>query len=184
LRRNEVAKVAATTDTRTMGWPRKPRTINEELRKAVARDEQPVSAERQPAESPLLRFGVGLVAALAVVAAKLGVAHLPTFIGLAVGAVVVSHYFSVFARSTSRKAPGRGRILRAFLLGWLSICVVATAFVALGGFQLEDRAILGIVWPVLVLFWVVYRLRVAAANPRSETGGGVASGSRIDRSSP
>jgi len=153
-----------------MSWRRRPRTINEELREAIPQEEQPASAEPRQAESRLRRFGIGLAAALAVVAAKLGIAHLPTFIGLAVGAVVVAHYFSAFARSTRRKAPGGGRFVRAFLLAWLAICIVATVLVALGGFQLEDRAILGIVWPILALVWVVYRLRVRAANPRSETG--------------
>lgn len=153
-----------------MGWRRKPRTINEELREAIAQDAQPEKAERRQAESRLRRFGIGLVGALAVVLAKLGVAHFPTFIGLVVGAFVVAHYFSVFGRSTRRKAPAGGRILRAFLLIWLAVCVVATALVALGGFQLEDRAILGIVWPMLGVIWVAYRLRRRGASPRCETG--------------
>jgi hypothetical protein len=149
---------------------RKPRTINEELRTEVFEGLEPPSTSERQGESRLQRFSIGLIGALAVVAAKLGVAHLPTFVGLAVGAVIVGNYFSVFARSTRRKAMRGTRVLRTVLLAWLAVCVAATILVALGRFQVEDRAILGIVWPILALVWVAYRIRVAAANPGSETG--------------
>jgi hypothetical protein len=122
-----------------MRWERRPRTINEELRTEVFEGLEPPSTGERQSESRLRRFSIGLVGALVVVAAKLGVAHLPTFVGLAGGAVIVGHYFSVFARSTRRKAMRGGTVLRVFLLAWLAVCIVATILVALGGFQVKDR---------------------------------------------
>jgi uncharacterized membrane protein YbhN (UPF0104 family) len=108
--------------------------------------------------------------AILIVAFKLGISHLPAWIGLTVGALFVGHYVSIFVRSTKREGVTSGRALRAFLFVWLAICVVATLVIAVGGFQQDDRALLGIVWPILALIWVAYRLRLAAASPRSGTG--------------
>jgi hypothetical protein len=57
--------------------------------------------------------------------------------------------------------------LRVVLLGWLVISAAVTAMVAAGGFQREDRALLGVVWPILVLIWMAYRIRAARVTSRA-----------------
>jgi threonine/homoserine efflux transporter RhtA len=88
------------------------------------------------------------------------------------GALFVAHYVFVFVRSTRRTGATAGKGLRAFLLVWLALCVVATVLIALDGFQKDDLPLLGVMWPLLALIWVGYRLRVAAATPRPGTGSG------------
>ena len=108
-------------------------------------------------------------AALVIVALKLGISHLPAWIGLALGTLFVGHYVSTFVRSTKREGATAGKGLRAFLVLWLAICVVATVIIALGGFQDDQLALLGFFWPVLGLIWVAYRLRRSTASPPTRT---------------
>jgi hypothetical protein len=152
-----------------MDWRRKPRTLTEELLSEGPREAEP-SIERPHARSSLGRFAVAAGLALLIVALKLGISHLPAWIGLAIGALFVGHYVSIFVRSTKREGATSGRALRVSLFVWLAICVMATLAIAAGGFQQDDRALLGIVWPILALIWIAYRLRVAAASPRPGTG--------------
>jgi hypothetical protein len=144
-----------------MGWRSKPRTLNEELLAEGPRvAESPL--ERPHERSRLIHVAVCAATALVIVGLKLGVAHLPAWIGLALGTVFVGHYVSIFVGSTKkREGATAGKGLRAFLLLWLAICVVATVLIALGGFQPDDRALLGFIWPMLGLIWVVYRLRAS-----------------------
>jgi hypothetical protein len=150
-----------------MGWRRKPRTINEELLAQTARDAE-VEEEPPKADGRFLRLVVYALGALLIVGLKEGVRFLPAWVGVTVGIIVVGHFFSIFVRSTRGGSPDRGRSLRALFLVWLAICVVATVLVALGGFQMEDRALLGVAWPILGVIWVAYRLRRRGASPRSE----------------
>jgi hypothetical protein len=151
-----------------MGWRSKPRTLNEELLAEGPREAEPRS-ERSHERSSLVRFGVAVAAALVIVALKLGISHLPAWIGLALGTLFVGHYVSSFVRSTKREGATAGKGLRAFLVLWLAICVVATVIIALGGFQDDQLALLGFFWPVLGLIWVAYRLRRSTVNPHTRT---------------
>jgi hypothetical protein len=87
-----------------------------------------------------------------------------------VGALVVAHLVSIFLRSTRRTFPGAATGLRAVFLFWLAICVAATVLIAIGGFQPDDRALLGFLWPILALIWIAYPLRRSRATPRVGTG--------------
>jgi cbb3-type cytochrome oxidase subunit 3 len=152
-----------------MRWRGKPRTINEELLAQTAREAE-VERDWEEAGGRLRRLAVYVLVGLLFVGLKEGVRFLPTWVGVIVGIIVVAHFVSIFVRSTSGGTPDRGRGLRTFFLVWLAICVVVTVLVALGGFQMEDRALLGFVWPLLGVIWVAYRLRRRGASPRSETG--------------
>ena len=155
-----------------MGWRRKPRTINEELQAQSARERAREHDDRQEAQKRLGRLAVYLVAGLVLVGLKEGVRFLPLWVGIIVGVVVVAHFVSIFVRSTRGGSADRGRGLRTLFVLWLPICVVATVLVARGGFQMEDRALLGVIWPILGLIWVAYRLRRGGASPGPETGSG------------
>jgi uncharacterized membrane protein len=152
-----------------MGWRRKPRTINEELLAQTAREAE-TEERSDETRVRLRRLAVYVLAGLVFVGLKEGVRLLPAWVGIVVGILVVAHFVSVFVRSTRGGPAERGRGLRTLFLVWLAICVVVTVLVALGGFQMEDRALLGFVWPMLGVIWVAYRLRRGGAAPRSETG--------------
>jgi hypothetical protein len=154
-----------------MGWHRTPRTINEELQAQSARETALENDDRQEAKKRFGRLAVYLVAGLVLIGLKEGVRLLPPWVGIIVGVVVVAHFVSIFVRSTRSGSADRGRALRTLFVLWLAICLVATALVALGGFQMEERALLGVIWPVLGLIWVAYRLRRGGApSPGPETG--------------
>ena len=147
-----------------MGWRRKPRTINEELLAQDAREpEEQVSRQRRPA-----RFRRWILAAAVILAIELA-RFLPSWVGLVVGALVVTHYVGVFLRSTRNRRPGAARISRTILLLWFAVCIATTVLVAISGFEKDDRALLGVVWPVLGLIWVFYRLRAARLTARPGT---------------
>jgi hypothetical protein len=129
-----------------MGWHRKPRTINEELQLQSARETAFEKDDRQEAKKRLGRLAAYVVAGLVLVGLKEGVRFLPPWIGIVVGIVVVAHFVSIVVRSTRSGSADRGTGLRSLFLLWLAVCVVATVLVALGGFQMEDRALLGVVW--------------------------------------
>jgi hypothetical protein len=148
-----------------MTWRRKPRTINEELLAQHSREaEDPGPRQRRPAK--LRRWILVAAVVLAIELAR----FLPSWVGLIVGALVVGHYLRVFLRSTRQRRPSAARIARVILLIWFAICVATTLLVAVGGFEKDDRALLGIVWPVLGLIWVFYRLRAARLRARPGTG--------------
>jgi hypothetical protein len=166
---HEIGKIGPTADTSSMGWRRKPRTINEELLAQAAREAE-VERDWDGARGRLRRLAVYVLVVLLFVGLKEGVRFLPTWVGIIVGIIVVAHFVSIFVRSTSGGTPDRERGLHTLFLVWLAICVVVTVLVALGGFQTEDRALLGFVWPMLGVIWVAYRLRRGGASRRSETG--------------
>jgi hypothetical protein len=147
-----------------MGWPRKPRTINEELLAQGSREPE----EQAPRQLRPVRFRRWILAATVILAIELA-RFLPSWVGLVVGALVVAHFVGVFLRSTRNHRPGAARISRTILLVWFAVCVATTVLVAVGGFQRDDRALLGVVWPVLGLIWVLYRLRAARLTARPGT---------------
>jgi hypothetical protein len=152
-----------------MGWRRKPRTINEEL---LAQTAGEAEAERDwdEARGRLRRLAVYVLVGLLFVVLKGSVRFLPAWVGIVVGILIVAHFVSIFVRSTRGGSADRGKGLRMLFLLWLAICVVATVLIALGGFQMKDRAILGFLWPMLGVIWVASRLRRRGASPRSEMG--------------
>jgi hypothetical protein len=152
-----------------MGWPRKPRTINEQLLAQMA-GEGEVERDSGEARERFRRWAVYVLAGLLFVGLKEGVRFLPAWVGVIVGIIVLAHFVSIFVRSTKGRSANRGKGLRTLLLVWLAICVLATVLVALGGLQMEDRALLGVMWPLLGVIWVAYRLRRGGASPRPETG--------------
>jgi hypothetical protein len=153
-----------------MGWHRRVRTINEELQAQGARESARENDDRQEAKKRLGRLAAYVVAGVVLIGLKEGVRFLPPWVGIVVGIVVVAHFVAIFVRSTRSGSADGGKGLRSLFLLWLAICVVATVLVALGGFQIEDRALLGVVWPILGLVWVAYRLRRTGASPGPETG--------------
>jgi hypothetical protein len=147
-----------------MPWRRKPRTINEELMAQDSREPgEQVARQRRPVRLHRWILAVGVI--LAIELAR----FLPSWVGLVVGALVVAHYIGVFLRSTRNRRPGAARISRTILLLWFAVCIATTVLVAVGGFQRDDRALLGVVWPVLGLIWVFYRLRAARLTARPGT---------------
>jgi hypothetical protein len=86
---------------------------------------------------------------------------LPPWIQIVVGTLVVAHLLAIFLRSTRRRSVGAAKGLRVVFLVWLAVCVAVTVLVAIGGFQPDDRALLGLVWPILGLIWIAYRLRAS-----------------------
>jgi len=52
----------------------------------------------------------------------------------------------------------------------LAVCVAVTVLVAIAGFQQDDLALLGVVWPILALIWIAYRLRTATLTRRAASG--------------
>jgi hypothetical protein len=147
-----------------MPWRRKPRTINEELMTQDSREpEEQVPRPRWPAR--LRRWILAAAVILAIELAR----FLPSWVGLVVGALVVAYYLGVFLRSTRNRRPGAARISRTILLLWFAVCIATTVLVAIGVFQRDDRALLGVVWPVLGLIWVFYRLRAARVTARPGT---------------
>lgn len=153
---------------------RKPRTLNEELLAEGSREAEPEAPaareDRHQAQARLFRLALWVAGALVVLGLKWIVEFLPAWAEILAGVLVVSHLLSIFLRSTSNRSFGAAKRLRALFLVWLAICVAATVLVAIGGFQQDDRALLGVVWPILALIWIGYRLRSAAASPQPGMG--------------
>jgi hypothetical protein len=155
-----------------MSWRRTPRTLNEELLAEGPREADPEAAaapgERHEAQERLMRPALWIVGALVLLSLKWIVQFLPPWAQIIAGTLVVAHFFSMFLRSTRRRSVGAAKGLRIVLLVWLAVCVAVTGFVAIGDF---DRALLGLVWPILGLIWIGYRLR-ASRRLRDEPQGG------------
>jgi hypothetical protein len=148
-----------------MGWRRRPRTLNEELLaegpRDIDADAAPLGAELHRARAWLMRLALLIAAALALLSLKWAVEFLPPWAQIVVGVLAVAHLLSIFLRSTRRRSPGAAKGLRVVFLGWLAVCVAVTVLVAISGFQEDDLALLGLVWPILALIWIAYRLRAA-----------------------
>ena len=148
-----------------MSWRRRPRTLNEELLAEGPReaDREAVAArtERRETRARLVRLALGIAVALALLSLKWIAELLPSWIQIVVGAIVVAHLLAIFLRSTRRRSVRAARGLRVVFLVWLAVCVAVTVLVAVGGFQPDDRALLGLVWPILGLIWIAYRLRAS-----------------------
>jgi ABC-type xylose transport system permease subunit len=119
-----------------------------------------------------MRLGLSVAGALLPLGLKWTVEFLPSWAQIVVGALVVAHLVAIFLRSTRRRSSDGGKSVRAVFVLWLAICVAATVLVAIGGFQQDDRALLGVVWPILALMWIGYRLRVGTATPQPGTDSG------------
>jgi hypothetical protein len=102
-----------------------------------------------------------IVGALVLLSLTWMVEFLPPWAQIVAGTLVVAHFFSIFLRSTRRRSVGAAKGLRVVFLLWLAVCVAVTVLVAIGGFQPEDRALLGLAWPILGLIWIGYRLRAS-----------------------
>jgi hypothetical protein len=156
-----------------MGLRSRRATLNEGLLAKGPRGAEPEDAatlaERGAAKSRITRLVVGLAAFLVLLGLKFGIEFLPSWVGLIVGLLVVAHLVSIFVGSTKRGTADAGKRLRALFFLWLAICFAATVLIALGGFQEDDRALLGVLWPILALIWVAYRLR-SAASPQPGMG--------------
>jgi hypothetical protein len=74
--------------------------------------------------------------------------------------------------STENRSARSARALRALLHIWAATCVLATILFSLDGLQAEERALLGMVWPILGLIWVAYRLRASRTSRRLEMDSG------------
>jgi hypothetical protein len=145
-----------------MGWRRRPGTLNEELLAEGPRESEPeatVGEELHQAPGWRMRFALVIAATLLLLGLKLTLEFLPSWAQIAAGVLVVAHLLSSFVRSTRRRSFGAAKGLRVVFLVWLAVCVWATVMVAIGGFQQDDRALLGFVWPILALIWIAYRLR-------------------------
>ena len=147
---------------------RRKKTLNEELLEAGPRhadgEEAAARQERHKARTGLVVLFV-IAGALVLPGLHWVVGFLPAWAAVVVGFLVVGHYFSIFVRSTKRRSPSAGRTLRtAFLLG-LALAVALTVLVAIGGFQQDDRPLLGFAWPMVALIWVAYRLRASRSKP-------------------
>jgi hypothetical protein len=156
-----------------MGWRRSPRTLNEALLAERPREAAPKPAAapegRQQARARLMRLGLWVTGALLLLGLKWIVEFLPSWAQIVVGALVVGHLVAFFLGSTRRRSSDAGKGVRAVFVLWLAICVAATVLVAIGGFQQDDRALLGLIWPILALIWIGYRLRVGTATPQPGT---------------
>ena len=157
-----------------MTWRRTPRTLNEELLAGGPREADPEAAaargERHGAPPRLMRPALWIVGALVLLSLHWIGKFLPPGVQIIAGTLVVAHYFSMFTRSTRRRSVGAAKGLRIVLLVWLAVCVAVTVLVAIGA---SDRAVLGLVWPILGLIWIGYRLR-ASRRLRVEPQGGLA----------
>ena len=157
-----------------LSWPRTPRTLNEELLAEGPREADPEAAEargeRREAQARLMPLSLWIVGALVLLSLKWMVEFLPPWAQIVAGTLVVAHFFSIFLRSTRRRSVGAAKGLRVVFLLWLAVCVAVTVLVAIGGFQPEDRALLGLAWPILGLIWIGYRLR-ASRRLRDEPQG-------------
>jgi Flp pilus assembly protein TadB len=157
-----------------MRFRTKPRTINAELLAEMPREARQETRDANSGDgdsrSRLRWLAACAAGVLFVIGLKWVVEVLPAWAQVVAGILVCAHLVSIFLRSTRRTSPDAAPPLRALLLVWLAICVAATALVAIGGFQMEDRALLGVVWPILGLIWVVYRLRAARVTARPEAG--------------
>jgi hypothetical protein len=149
-----------------VGWRRRPRTLNEELLAEAARegDLQATAAgeDHQQARSWLVLIALWIGGALLVLSLKWAVEFLLEWAQIGVGVFVVAHLVRIFLRSTRLRSAGAARGLRVLLLAWLALCIGVTVLVAIGGFQQDDLALLGLVWPILGLIWIAYRLRATA----------------------
>jgi hypothetical protein len=150
-----------------MGWIRRRRTLNEELLAEGPRLAEAGTADG--GEKRPKRAIIWIVRALLVLG-LLAAERLPSWAKLVVGVLVVGHLFSIFVHSTRKRAPNAATGLRVVLVVWLLLSVVVTALVAAGGFQQDHRALLGIVWPVLILIWMAYRIRAARVTARADVG--------------
>lgn len=154
-----------------MGWRRTPRTLNEELLAEGPRESDPTAAaargERHEAQARLMRLALWIAGSLLLLSLKWIVEFLPPWAQIVAGILVVAHFLSIFLRSTRRRSVGAAKGLRAVFLVWLAVCVAVTVLVAIGGFQQDDRALLGVVWPILALIWIAYRLRAAKLTARA-----------------
>jgi hypothetical protein len=152
-------------------WRPRKKTLNEELLEAGPREaeikEAAAHQERQRARTGLVIF-ILLAGALFLPGLHLLVGLLPAWAAVVVGFLVVGHFFWIFVRSTRGRPSNAGRTLRGAFLLSLALAVAISALVAIGGFQPEDRALLGFVWPVVALLWVAYRLRTSRARLRAE----------------
>ena len=148
-----------------MGWRRTPRTLNEELLAEGPRDGDPDAAagreDRHQAKVRLMLLALWIAGALVLLSLKWIVEFLPPWAQIVAGVLVVAHFLSIFVRSTRRRSVAAATGLRAVFLVWLAVCVAVTVLVAIGGFQPEDRALLGLAWPILGLTWIGYRLRAS-----------------------
>ena len=151
-----------------MGIRRSKKTLNEELLEAGPRDAELESASARRGRSGL-RTGfllpLVLAGALLLPALHWVVGFLPSWAAVVMGFLVVGHYLSIFVRSTRRRSGTAGRTLRAVFLLGLAVAVSITVLVAIAGFQRDDRALLGFIWPMVALVWVAYRLRTARSKP-------------------
>jgi hypothetical protein len=148
-----------------MSWGRQRKTRNQELlaegpREAHGDDRD--GGEQRPRRS--ISWIVQALLLLGLLTAEL----LPSWAKLVVGVLVVGHLFSIFLRSTRQQARRAAMGLRIVFFGWLAISIVVTAMIAAGGFQQEDRALLGIVWPIQVLIWMACRIRAARVTARAD----------------
>jgi hypothetical protein len=154
-----------------MSWRRKPRTLKEELLaegpREAEREDAATFEERRATRARVVHLAVWFGVFILLLALKFGVEFLPAWVGLIVGVLVVAHFVSIFVRSTRRSSADAGKGFRTLSLLWLAICVAATVLIAIGGFQPDDRALLGVMWPILGLIWVAYRLRSARATRRA-----------------
>ena len=157
-----------------MGWRRTPRTLNEELLAEGPRDRDPDAAagreDRHQAKARLMLLALWIAGALLLLGLKWIVEFLPPWAQIVAGVLVVAHFLSIFVRSTRRRSVGGAKGLRAVFLVWFAVCVAVTVLVAIAGFQQEDLALLGVVWPILALIWIAYRLRAARLTARAGRG--------------
>ena len=157
-----------------MGWRRTPRTLNEELLAEGPRHGDPDAAagrqHRHEAKARLMRLALWIAGALLLLSLKWIVEFLPPWAQIVAGILVMAHFLSIFLRSTRRRSVGAAKGLRAVILVWLAVCVAVTVLVAIAGFQQDDLALLGVVWPILALIWIAYRLRTATLTRRAASG--------------
>jgi len=153
---------------------RTPRTLNEELLAEGPRDGDPDAAagreDRHQAKARLMRLALWIAGALLLLSLKWIVEFLPPWAQIVAGVLVVAHFLSIFVRSTRRSSVGGAKGPRAVFLVRLTVCVTVTVLVAIAGFQQEDLALVGVVWPILALIWIAYRLRAARLTARAGRG--------------
>jgi hypothetical protein len=157
-----------------MGWGRTPRTLNKQLLAEGPREADAGAGaareDRHQAQARLIPLALWIAGALLLLSLKWIVEFLPAWAQIVAGILVVAHFVSIFVRSTKRRSVDAAKGLRIVFFVWLVVCVAVTVSVAIGGFQLEDRAVLGVVWPILALIWVAYRLRAARLTRRMASG--------------
>jgi hypothetical protein len=157
-----------------MGWGRTPRTLNSELLAEGPREADAEAAaareDRHQAQARIIPLALWIAGALLLLSLSWIVEFLPPWAQIVAGALVVAHFVSIFLRSTKRRSAGAAKGLRTVFFVWLAVCIAVTVLVAIGGFQPEDRAMLGVVWPILALIWIAYRLRAARVTRRAARG--------------